>query len=171
MVTLQQIEKVKLTVGIYNSHETALDAIRVLKNKNYPVSKLSIIGKARIVVAGKQEKPEEAAENIKESAGEVLSSSLRVLSEAGVFAVSGFGFIFGAGAIRNSLAGFALGMAGAEIVTILNTIGIKKRKIIRYVEYLNEGKFLVIAQGNEVEACTAMNILSKYEKPFDLCVN
>jgi hypothetical protein len=161
----------KSTVAIYNSHSTALNAAGILKNKSYPIKQLSIMGRVKIIDNHILIKSNESIKNVEESAGVVLDSTLSVLSGAGVFAVSDFGLIFGAGAIRNTLSDFVLHIAEVGIIPILSKIGIKKGNFVKYREYLNAGKFFLIAEGNEEELETAKNILNNSGKHFELCNN
>ncbi|MFA6923692.1 MAG: hypothetical protein WC223_05500 [Bacteroidales bacterium] len=161
----------KSTVGVYDSHDTALDAIEVLKDRGYPINQLSLMGQASIVDDNMRIQSREPLKNAGVGAGVVLGSTLGVLSGAGVFAIPGLGFIFGAGAVVGALAGFDVGLIGGGIVSILTTLGIKKDKVIKYNEHLNEGKFLVIAQGNEEEVEKAKSILCDCGKHLELCIN
>ncbi len=153
----------KSTVAIYDSHWTALNAIEVLKNKNFPSNQLSIIGRAKIVKGLMRVKSKQALKNASESVSIVLGSTLGILSRAGVLAVPGYGFILGAGAVRKVLDGFDAGIGKEGLVSLLTTIGIKKDEVVKYSENLNEGKFLVIAQGNDKEINNAKNILCNYK--------
>lgn len=161
----------KSTVGIYDLHKTALDAVEVLKIKGFPVNQLSLIGQAKIVNDNIRIKSKEPLKNAGVSIGVVLGTTLGVLSGAGLFAIPGLGFIFGAGAVVGALAGFDIGLIGGGIVSILTAIGIKKDKVIKYSEHLNEGKFIVIAQGNEAEVKKAKSILCKCGKHLELCIH
>jgi len=81
------------------------------------------------------------------------------------------GFIFGAGAVVGALAGFDLGLVGGGIISILTAIGIKKDKVVKYSKHINEGNFLVIAQGNEAEVEKAKSILCNCGKYLELCIH
>ena len=160
----------KSTVAIYDSHWTALYAVEMLKNKDYPVNQLSIMGMAKTAKDPKQVTSKKQLKNTSTSIGIVLGSTLGVLPGAGIFAVPGLGFIFGAGAIKKELAGYIVGLNGEGIVPILKTIGIKNDTIHRYITHIKEGKFLVIAQGHEEEVENAMNILSNSGNHLELTV-
>ena len=158
----------KSTVAIYDSHWTSLDAVEMLKNKSYPVNQLSIMGQAKIIDLG-HKKSKKPLKN--ENGGIVLGSTLGVLPGAGIFAVPGFGYVFGAGAIKKELAGYVIGLIGDGIVAIFEKIGIKKDRINKYSKYLKAGNFLVIAQGNEEEVRKAKDLLSKSGKNIEVSIN
>jgi uncharacterized membrane protein len=162
---------VKSTVAIYNTHWTALHAVEVLKNKDYPVDQLSILGMAKIVDDLKKKKSKKQSKNTGMSAGIILGSTLGVLPGAGIFAVPGFGYIFGAGAVKKELADYVIGFAGQEIDSILTTVGIKKETVVKYSDHLKKGEFLVIAQGYEEEVENAMNILCNSGNHLELCIH
>jgi hypothetical protein len=161
----------KLTVGIYDNHKLALEAIEVLKNKGFPVNQLSLIGQAKIIDDNIRVISNEPLKNAGIGIGVVLGTTLGVLSGVSVFAIPGFGFIYGAGAIIGAIAGFDVGLVGGGIVSLLTTIGIKKDKVVKYSEHLNEGKYLVIAQGDEEEVKKAKILLSECGKHLELCFN
>jgi uncharacterized membrane protein len=158
------------TVGIYESHKTALDAIEVLKNKGFPVKQLSLIGEAIIIDDQMHIKSNDSIKNAGVSAGVVLGTTIGVLSGVGIFAIPGLGFIFGAGAVVGALAGFDIGLVGGGIVSLLTLLGLKKDNVIKYKEHLDKGNFLVIAQGNEKEVEKANDILFECGKHLELCM-
>ena len=41
-------------IGVYDSHDMALEAVKRLKESGYPVKQLSIIGKANVEVVDKE---------------------------------------------------------------------------------------------------------------------
>jgi uncharacterized membrane protein YuzA (DUF378 family) len=160
----------KSVVAIYDSHWTALDAVEVLKKIGYPVKQLSIIGRANMAESHILRKFKRVNKNSDAYSSVVLDSALRVLQGAGIFEVPGFGFVFGAGAVKKEIAGVVVGFAGDGIVSILTKVGLKKEKIDKYCEHIVDGRFIVVAQGNEMEVETAKNILHKSGKPLKLYI-
>ncbi|MGD0711292.1 MAG: hypothetical protein ABR968_08910 [Bacteroidales bacterium] len=161
----------KSTVAIYNSHWTSLDAVEMLKSKNYPVSQISIMGQAKIVDDHANQKSKKPLKDTSANGGIVLGSTMGVLPGVGIFNVPGFGYVFGAGAVRQMLDSFDAGTGKEGIVSILKTIGIKKDKVEKYSEQLNKGKFLVIAQGTEEDVEKAKNILCNGRKQHEFIVH
>jgi len=161
----------KSTVAIYDSHWTALDAVEVLKSKCYPVDKLSIIGQAKSAKEINSDKSSDSLLRASSGIAVVLDSSLTVLSRARILAVPELGFLFGAGAIVGAIANSTFNLAGMAIVTVLTAIGINKERVENYKQFMNEGKFLVVAQGDDSEVEIAKNILHNCARPIDLAVN
>ncbi len=159
----------KSTVAIYDSHWTSLDAVEMLKSKSYPVNQLSIMGQAKIADNPARKKSKKPLKKVNE--GIILGSTLGVLPGVGIFSVPGFGYIFGAGAIKKELAGYVIGFIGDGIISIFKKIGINNDKINMYSKYLKEGNFLVIAQGNDEEVKKAKEILSGSGKNIDVSIN
>ena len=141
----------KSTVAIYDSHRTAIDAIEVLKNKSYPVNLVSVLGQAKIVDEDIQLESNQLSNNLSVSFGVVLDSTLAALSGARILCIKGLGFVFCAGKITTSITGFYIGFSGLGIAAILSSAGIKNNRADACCKYLNEGKYLVIAQGNKKE--------------------
>ena len=171
ILKLSQIEIMKATVAIYDSHLTALDAIEVLKNKCYPVDQLSMIGQARSSNNGLEKKFIDPLISASVSVGMVVDSTLAVLSRVRILPVPDLGFIFGAGAVVGNLASTNLDTANTEVDAILKTIGVNKVETVDFSSQLKEGKFLVVAQGDDDEAEKAKNILCNCAKPIDIVVD
>lgn len=158
----------KSTVGVYQTHEQALEAIKQLQKKNFPVDKLSVIGKADVIEDHLKIKSTANRSAAGVEIGVVAGPILGILTGAGVFAIPGFGFLFGAGALLGALAGFDFGIVGGGIVSLLTTLFTNKDKIVKYHEHLKEGKFLVIAQGTHEEMERAHEILTGHGKHIEL---
>jgi hypothetical protein len=143
----------KSTVTIYDSHWEALDAVKKLKNRNYPVNQLSILGRAKIISSHIAIKSKVSLKNTGDSVSVIIGSTLGILPRVGVFTIPGYGLILGAGAIKQVFDAFDVGKGLIDINPVLATIGIEKDNIIKCSEYLKKGKYLVIAPGNieEVE--------------------
>jgi len=161
----------KSTVGIYESHDIALEAIKKLQEKGYPVNQLSVIGQAEIVEDHLRVKSREPSTNLGVSIGAVAGPILGVLTGAGVFAIPGFGFLFGAGALVGALAGFDFGLVGGGLVTLLTTFFTNQDKVVKYHEHLKEGKFLVVAQGTTEEVERAHDILNAHAQHIELHIH
>ena len=114
------------TIGVYNTHEQAIEAITELKKAGFKESQLSIIGQADVVDNHLHVKSKEG-EKVAGVAGAVVGSVLGVLSGVGLVAIPGLGIIFGAGAIAGALAGLDIGLIGGGLVSVLTMLGIKKR--------------------------------------------
>jgi uncharacterized membrane protein len=149
-------------IAIYQSHEEALEAINRLKLSNYPVKNLSLIGEAEIINDQMYLKSLIPLKTAPIQIGAAAGLITGVLTGLGVFAIPGFGLLYGAGAIVGAMAGLDLGLIGGGVATLLMNIGIKKDEVIRYEEQIRMGKFLVVASGTEKEIRRAENIL-KFE--------
>jgi membrane protein DedA with SNARE-associated domain len=84
---------------------------------------------------------------------------LGLLAGIGTFAIPGFGFLYGAGALVGAIAGFDIGLVSGGLVTLLTTLGINKDKVVRCKEHLEEGKFLLVINGPAEEIEKAKEIL------------
>ena len=156
------------TVGVYENHEKALKAIKVLQGDGFPVKKLSLIGKAELIEDHMKIKSTDPAAIAGVSVGVVTGPILGILTGVGIISIPGFGFLFGAGALVGALAGFDFGLVGGGIVTLLTSLFTNKEKVVKYHEHLKEGKFLVVAQGTAKEVAQAKDILSRHGQQVDL---
>lgn len=149
----------KSVVGVYESHEKAVQAINDLKKAGCPAKKLSLLSKADIINNHIRVKANHKAEKAEVSLGLLGGIAVGILSGVGVFAIPGLGFIFGAGALVGAFAGFDMGIIGGGLVAILTGIGIDEAVAQKYEKHLNEGKFLVFAQGSDEEVEKAQKVL------------
>ena len=95
----------KSTVGIYESHESAFEAVKELQSAGFPVNKLSVIGKAELVEDHLKVRSTAPATTAGVSVGVIAGPILGVLTGVGIVSIPGFGFLFGAGALVGALAG------------------------------------------------------------------
>jgi uncharacterized membrane protein len=146
-------------VAIYKSHEEALKAVQKLKDQNFPVNKISLIGEAQIINDHLYVKSLDNLKNMPLAIGTIAGVVTGLLSGIGIFIIPGFGFLYGAGAIIGALGGLDIGIIGGGLATILTHMGIKKEEVLKYEEHIKSGRFLVMANGTESEISRAEKIL------------
>ena len=156
-------------VGVYDTHAQALEAIKQLKQENYPVRQVSVLGQADVKHPHSQAEDDDITVQAGKGVGIgiLAGSTLGGLTGVGVFAIPGLGFLFGAGALVGALAGLDLGLIGGGILGALS-IGLKKEHDEKYDQYLKEGKFLVIAHGSAKEIEHAKDILHRHGQHVEL---
>ncbi len=149
----------KASIGVYESHDDALNAILELKKNGFPVKQVSILGQAEIIDNHLHVHSKMPVKMLGVGIGAVLGPILGVLTGVGIVAIPGLGVVFGAGALVGALAGFDVGIIGGTIVSVMAMLGFKDDEALKYEKHLKEGKFLVIAQGKEDEVEHAREIL------------
>ena len=147
------------TIGLYDTHEKAIEAIEDLKRAGYPVQQVSLIGKAVIIDDLMRVKRKSWNKNAPVIFGAILGPILGILIGVKILAIPGFGFLFGVGSVLGGLAGFSLGIVGGGIPTLLATLINKSRAILKYHEHIEEKGFQVIAHGDQEEIKKAKEIL------------
>jgi hypothetical protein len=159
------------TIGIYDDHELAVEAVKGLKEAGFPLAQLSIMGKAETEVLdpNMNPMPKEPMTNsgLKIGATTAIGTALGILTGVGVFAIPGIGVLYGAGALIGAIAGFDFGLMGG-IASILATLGVKDENAKKYHDALSAGKFLVIADGTEEDVQRAQSILATHNTHQDL---
>jgi hypothetical protein len=159
------------TIGIYDNHELAVEAVQQLKDSGYPVTQLSIMGKTETEVVTDENMHMIEKNPIKVAGvgtGTVIGTALGILTGVGVFAIPGLGFLYGAGAVVGAVAGFDFGLIGGGIASFLATLGVKDENAKKYHEALEKGKFIVIADGSKEDVERARDILHKHDTHHDL---
>lgn len=155
-------------VGVYATHEKAIEAVQELKRAGYPVQQVSLIGKAAIIDDLMHVKDNRWTKNVPVIIGAILGPILGILTGVKIFAIPALGFLFGIGAVLGALAGFSLGIAGGGVFTLLATLVLKSRTVLKYQEHLEEKGFQVIAHGNIEEVNKAKEILDGYKDKIEI---
>ncbi len=158
------MEKSDLSVGIYNTHTEAEDAVKKLERAGFDMKKLSILGKDyhseqhvvgyyntgnRMKAWGKM--------------GAFWGGLWGMLFGAAFFVIPGIGPIVVAGPFVSALVG---ALEGAVVVGGLSAlgaglvgIGIPKDSVVKYETALKADKFLLVAHGTGDEVAKATDIL------------
>ena len=163
------MEKQNVTVGIFESHESAETAIKELQISGYDMKKLSIIGKdyhTEEHVVGFYN----TGDRIKAwgKLGAFWGGLFGILFGSAFFFIPGVGqvMVFGPlvswiiGALESALVVGGFSALGAALFSM----GIPKDSIVRYETALKANKFLVIAHGTIEEVEQARQILNTTSK-------
>ena len=150
-------------VGIYPTHEKAIEAVDELKLAGFPIEQISLIGKAVIIDDLMHVKYNGWIKNAPAIVGAILGPVLGILIGVKILAIPGIGFLFGAGALIGALGGFSLGIASGGVLTLIATLVIKSHSVLKYNEHVEEKGFQVIAHGNNQEVNKAKGILENYK--------
>ncbi len=147
-------------VAVYNSHKTAVKAVKALVENGIPAKHISLIGKAEVndddnVEHIQKEKIEKTTAVIGMGAGTLAG----LLTGLGVFTIPGFGFLYGAGAAVGAIGGFELGALTGGLFALLEDLGIRDDKFSDFEERLNKGEFIITINGSEAEVIKAEKIL------------
>jgi hypothetical protein len=162
------------TIGIYDNHDLAVEAVQKLKDQNFPVNEVSIIGLTHTEDVDKsmhitEHNPIKAGGL---ATGAALGTTLGVLTGIGMFAIPGVGFLYAAGALVGAVAGFDFGLIGGGIASAISTtMGIRQEESKKYHDALAQGKFLVVVHGAEKEVNTAKEMLAEHGTHSDIQVH
>jgi uncharacterized membrane protein len=154
-------------IGVFDNHDLAVEAVQELKESNYPVNHITIMGKASTEVIDKDMHimPKNPINVASLGTGTAVGTAIGALTGAGIFAIPGLGFLYGAGALIGAIAGFDFGLIGGGIAAVLATIGVKDENARKFHDALEQGKFLVIAHGDKDEVARAKEILRAHNRP------
>lgn len=158
-------------IGIYESNEKAVAALSELQKSGYPTAQLSIIAKASLVDNHIHIKTNDSIEKAEVSVGVVSGTILGILLGVGIFAIPGLGFLFGAGAVVGAFAGLDIGLIAGGLTAIFTSMGIDAINAAKYDKYLNDGKFIIFAQGDEKQVEQAQKVLHTQGLSFELGVS
>ena len=164
----------KTTIGVYPTHQEAVEAVSALHAAGFAKKQVSILGKVQHqdgVPAGETEVSQEKMARVagaEVGISALAGSTLGLLTGIGVFAIPGLGFLFGAGALVGAIAGFDIGLIGGGIISALTLPNLEPDVAKQYDEDIRGGRFLVIVQGNQEEVDHARDLLSEHGKHSSL---
>ena len=156
------------TVGVYDSYEKAIKALEKIKAGGFPAKQISLVSKAEMKNNHMHVNSHEGLDIAELSIGLAVGPVLGILTGVGLFAIPGFGFLFGAGAIVGALAGFDIGLIGAGALSFLTFVGVELKHHKKYQDHLNAGNFLLIAHGSPAEVQIAHEILESHGNHIEL---
>jgi hypothetical protein len=155
------------TIGVYDTHEKAIKAVEELKRTGFPVQQVSLIGKAVVIDDLMHVKHNRRIKNVPAITGAILGPILGILTGVKLFAIPGFGFLFGIGPILGALAGFSLGIAFGGAISLFAILVIRSRALLKYHEHTEEKGFQVVAHGNIDEINKAKEILKSKKESVE----
>jgi hypothetical protein len=146
-------------IAIYDTHEKAVNAIKELSQHDFSMDNVSLLGKAEVIEDHIHIKSLDTIKKTPALVGMGAGTLIGLLSGIGVFAIPGFGFLYGAGAFIGIIAGLDLGLVTGGFISLLAFTGIKEEEVVKCEEHLKEGKFMVIVKGSDEEIKRAKHIL------------
>ena len=155
------------TVGVYDTHEKAIEAVEELKRAGYPVEQVSLIGKSVVINDLIHVSYNRWIKNVPVILGIIAGPILGLLSGVKLFVVPGFGLFYGMGAFPGAMAGFSIGIVCGGLISLIATLVIKRRGVIKYREQNLEKGFQIIAHGNKTEISKAKTILDKFSDQLE----
>lgn len=158
----------KSTVAVYNSNEEALNATKTLKDENFNMGLVSIVGKAELIEDHLHINHFKEIESTPALVGVGAGITAGILTGLGIFAIPGFGFLYGAGVVVGAIGGFDLGLIAGGIGAVLTSLGLDKDKVMKYEEHLKDGKFMVLINGADADVENAKKILHTEGTHFEL---
>ena len=153
------------TIGVFDTHEKAIDAVQELKRAGFPVQQVSLIGKAVIIDDLMRVRSRRGDKNMPLMIGAILGPVLGILTGVKLFAIPGLGILYGTGAIMGALAGFSIGLVLGGIPALFATLLDRGRAVLKYKERVVERGFQVIVHGTSDDAMKAKAILAAHIQP------
>jgi uncharacterized membrane protein len=156
----------KTSIAIFDSHQHAVESLIKLKEHQFPMKHVSLVGKAEITEDKIHVRSNNALMAAPVVGGTVVGTTLGLLSGISLFAVPGFGFLLGAGAIVGALAGFNIGLVTGGIGSLMMQMGIDKDYAVKYHEMIEDGKFLLFIDGTQEQVEQARKIIGEQHSGY-----
>ncbi|REH00798.1 hypothetical protein [Flavobacterium aquicola] len=157
----------KSQIAVYDTHDKAVNAIKRLSQENFSMNQVSLLGKAEVVEDHIEIKSLDTINKTPAIVGMSAGTLVGLLSGIGVFAIPGFGFLYGAGALVGIIAGLDIGLVAGGLVSLLSFTGLREEEVIKCQEHVKEGKFVVIVKGALDEIEKAKHILHTEGNHFE----
>jgi len=155
------------TIGVYDTHEKAIEAVEKLKRAEFPVQQISLIGKAMVIDDLMHVKHNRWIKNAPAIIGAIAGPILGILTGVKLFAIPGLYIMYGAGVFPSALIGFSLGLVGGGAITLIATLVMKSRSVLKYHEHIEEKGFQVVAHGNIEEINKAKEIVKSQKEAIE----
>ena len=146
-------------IAIFNSHKDAVEALKKLKENNFPMNDVSIIGKAGVDEEHLHLDETDKATNIPAYVGIGAGTVVGILTGIGLFAIPGVGILYGAGALAGAFAGAETGLISGGVVSLLAKYFTKDDHIENIKDHIEAGKFVLVVGGTEGEIAKAKEVL------------
>ncbi len=161
------------SIGVYDSHEKAFDAVKQLTDNGFTDKEISVIwSKEKYDDLEKEDRKITEIETVEMGAGVTVGAVLGLLTGVGIFTIPGFGFIYGAGAIVGAIAGADFGLIGGSLIGALSVSGVKeKHHHEKYDAHLKQGHYLLLVQGSKERVAKAKDILNTHAQHIELNVH
>src|SRR5690606_33851768 len=111
-------------ISIYDSHQSALEGVLLLKEAGFSQKHISLLGSASGDADFKEDEENATVAAKGMGIGAIVGPLAGALTGIGVFAIPGFGFLFGAGALVGAIAGFDIGIIGGGLIASLALSGV-----------------------------------------------
>jgi hypothetical protein len=173
----------KATIGVYENQAKAIAAIQELKAAGYPENQISILTHSKSDHHPSDPGESEDGDGVDSDdvyeepmriaatgvgIGAIVGPVLGALAGVGMLAIPGLGVLVGAGALAGAIAGLDVGIIGGGIISALAIARVNKHHEDLYQEHLQEGRYLVVAQGTEDEIEEARGILHSHDGHIQL---
>ena len=155
----------KSVIGVYETHDSAIEALQELRNAHYPLKNISLLGSDYHEDEKSQLEPK-ILKDIGFKIGLFAGVALSLLTGVGIFLIPGFGFIYAAGAAVSLAAG--LGVMSQGLAALWTAYGVQTEDAARYDQHLKEGRWMLVAEGDEAQVKKARHILELHAKHLHL---
>ena len=157
----------KTVVGVYETHERAIEAVEELKRAGYPIGQVSLVGKSEVINDLIHVSYNRWIKNVPVLIGVIAGPIVGLLSGVKLISIPGIRFLYGMGAFAGAMAGFSLGMVCGGVLSLIAILVIKRRGVIKYREHTMKKGFQLIAHGNKAGVNEAKTILKKFEDQLE----
>jgi len=149
----------KTHVAIYDSHNEAIEAIKALNDRKFPMELVSLIGTANIVDDHIRVKSRDNVTFMPMLISLGSGVVMGFLAGMGVISFPGITFFHESGVLISTFIGFDFGLIAGAIGTIITTLLMKDKKVVKFNKHMEGNKFLVIVNGTLKEIEEAEKIL------------
>jgi hypothetical protein len=152
-----QIMAMQTRTWLFDTHSTALAAVRDLEAAGFTQEEVSILGERGDSVVTTE--TTESNAGVGASIGGVVGGGAGLLAGLGVMAIPGIGPLVAAGWLAAALAGAGAGAATGGVIGSLTRSGVDEREAHVYAEGVSRGGTIVTVRSDDVRMNRAADIL------------
>jgi len=158
----------KSTIGIFETHRKAVEAVEELQKAGIPMTHLSMLGRADLIDDHIHMRSNETLRDTPVVIGTILGTLAGILTGVGFISIPGLGFLYHTGPLIGAFSGFDIGLVTGGLFSLLAMAWIRKDFAVKYREHLKFNRFLVIDQGEADEVEHAKMILHSQGDQMEL---
>ena len=145
----------------YKNHKQAILALEDLLENGFKKEDFTLIGKSdKSEEEFQVEQSHDSFAKASIISGVSVGTITGVLTGVGVFAIPGFGFLYGAGALVGALAGLEVGVLAGGVGAALSALGLKEEEIKSYEDQIHDGEYIIFYSGDHAHYDKALSIVN-----------
>lgn len=158
----------KTVVGVYETREEGTKAVSSLTRHGFTNTQVTLVNKDELLHNHISIKPHSALQRSEILIGLLAGLLIGAIIGMGIFDFAPLHFVYRMGIVRGAIAGSIFGLWIGTLISFLITVIEGRMLSSKYEKHLNDGKFLVVLDGNKREISSAHKIIHTPDLELEL---